>query len=91
MAITIREYRNTGEGLQIVREETVRSQRAAESRVRRWCREAGKEEGRDPLAHDPALLCEADTEFGYQWSLEWEACGEPGTILWESELSSLMG
>lgn len=86
MAITVREYRVDAEGTtQIVREEQVASNAKAESRIRRWCREAGKEEGRDPEAHNPALLVWADTEYGQQASLEWEDCGEPGTILWETE------
>lgn len=83
MAITVREYLFDENGeCKLVKEEQVKSNRAAESRVRRWCREAG---------HDPLELAEADTEFGFQWSLEWSDCGEPGTILWESESSSLIG
>lgn len=83
MAITVRQYRFDEQGeCKLEKEETVKSNRAAESRVRRWCREAGQ---------NPDELAEADTEFGFQWSLEWEDCGEPGSLLWESESSALMG
>jgi hypothetical protein len=86
MAITVREYRTNAEGVYaVVREEQVGSNAKAQSRIRRWCREAGNEEGRDPLAHNPDLLEWADTEYGEQASLEWEATGEPGSILWETE------
>lgn len=86
MAITVRQYRFDAQGVcQIEREEQVRSNRAAESRINRWCREAGRTNDRDPLAHTPDQLAWADTEYGQQASLDWEACGEPNTLLWETE------
>jgi hypothetical protein len=81
--IHVNEYRANADGLMVqTRAETVRSTRAAEARIRRWCREAG---------HNPDDLADADTEFGSQWSLDWEDCGVTGSILWEIGLDSLMG
>lgn len=90
--ITVREYRVNEEGTTVcVREEQVASNAKAQSRIRRWCREAGREEGKDAEAHNPDLLAWADTEYGEQASLEWDDCGAPGSILWETESAALIG
>lgn len=83
MAIHVHEYKADENGTMTeTRHETVKSVRAAEARIRRWCREAGI---------DPNELADADTEYGSQWSPNWEDCGAPGSILWEIGLDSLMG
>lgn len=83
MAIQVHEYKADAEGTMTeTRHETVKSVRAAQARIRRWCREAG---------HNPDELADADTEYGEQWSVCWEDCGAPGSILWEIGLDSLMG